>query len=134
MTCPVILQVFFDKTAPRDGPYGEGKTFLDMSLWFPLTPWPDYWKHKPEDSRPSKEPVYRWSCDMAVCADERWTVFGPFKGAKEAKDAFYGMNETHRKWTRGYRIINEHCAGYFLCKGFKEGSEPKWPRDLWTDG
>ena len=71
--------------------------------------------------KPKNRSVMRWSTDMAVCRDERWTVIGPFRSREEALKVIAAIPSKHLD---GHRILDEHCFT----------SHYKLASRVWTDG
>ena len=113
MTCPVVLQVFFDSNSdiprwPSFYPYQKSVTTMyDLPLW-----------------RPDNKPVFCWAIDYVSCNDERWVIFGPYDSMATAQEAYFQTFKATPHLTRGFRVISEHCFEH--CYGL--------PRNMWTDG
>jgi hypothetical protein len=117
MSCPVVLQIFFDGYHKDQTKWPsfinnyENVEFLGLPLW-----------------KPDGKPVFVWSSDMISSGDERWIVFGPYKNEEEVKDRLSFIDVPGQS---GYRIINEHCFTRLIHKEY--GGEG-YPRLAWTDG
>lgn len=149
MTCARVLQVWF-------GGNLEGETRRQglAAPRFLQRAGADHWLSGNEPATsifgvklwtaPDGGHVYRWSIDMVTCADERWTLFGPFEDTTRAMRDLEMLRrnvEARGSTIEGWRLFNEHCVievfrGPIGSSGHgkPDGRPLPWPRQMWTDG